>query len=75
MALGNVHLDTTKAADPLPKRDKALQKAGEYFLGAMRIDMHNIYGANGIGCVFAMQGKLAEAREAFSQVNFVYLRC
>ena len=33
------------------------------------MDPHNLYAANGIGCVFATRGKMSEAKEVFSLVR------
>lgn len=36
---------------------------------ALRIDSHNMYAANGIGCVLADRGLISEAKEVFGKVR------
>lgn len=68
LALGNVWMETARTA-PESKKAVYLKRATDFYKNVLKLDPHNLYAANGIGCVLAAQGKLLEAKDVFIQVR------
>uniref|UniRef100_A0A915NCG6 RNA polymerase-associated protein CTR9 n=1 Tax=Meloidogyne javanica TaxID=6303 RepID=A0A915NCG6_MELJA len=69
VALGNIWLEMlfsskTREKDAL-YRDRALS----YYTRVIKLRPHNIWAANGVGCVLAHKGAFLDARDIFSQVR------
>ncbi|OWF42944.1 RNA polymerase-associated protein CTR9 homolog isoform X2 [Mizuhopecten yessoensis] len=70
IALGNVWLSSLHQ----PMRDKDKEKRHQdralaMYKQVLRNDDHNIWAANGIGCVLAHKGCINESRDVFAQVR------
>jgi len=68
LGLGNIWLDWAPSA-PEEKRPTYLKRAFDYYQAVLKKDPTNIYAAHGIGCVYASQGKVNEAKAIFIQVR------
>lgn len=67
--LANVYLLSARPEEPA-KFAKALARAEDLYSRALRKDPSNIYAAHGLGCVFALKGKLTPAKEVFAKVFY-----
>eukprot|EP00051_Salpingoeca_urceolata_P015593 m.202965 g.202965 ORF g.202965 m.202965 type:complete len:1108 (+) comp18445_c0_seq7:124-3447(+) len=68
VALGNMYLMTARIEIPA-KYAASLQKAADIFSRVLIKDPKNIFAANGIGCILALKGQTAAARDVFIQVR------
>ena len=69
LQLGNIWLAAANGAPNEAKRLQYLGRAADSFKSVLKKDDRNLYAANGIGCVFAQQGRLAEAKDVFISVR------
>lgn len=71
ISIGNVWLQTQYLTSSVHKDRLAKQRslALKFFKHGLHHDAKNIYAANGIGCILAINGKFNEARDVFSQVR------
>eukprot|EP00729_Bicosta_minor_P005564 gene5564-32385_t len=68
LSLGNIWLDWAPSASA-EKRPVYLKRAFDHFRAVLLKDPHNVFATHGIGCYFALQGRLAEAKDIFIQVR------
>jgi len=64
LALGNIWLAAANSADS-EKKKKYLEYARDNYKIVLKKDKKNVYAANGIGCILAHHGRLAEAKDCF----------
>jgi tetratricopeptide (TPR) repeat protein len=68
LSLGNIWLDWAPSASA-EKQPVYLKRAFDHYRAVLLKDPHNVYASHGIGCVFALQGRLNEAKDIFIQVR------
>lgn len=71
LALGNDRLHAVRHEHSAEKRAQFIREALKLFDKVLRMDSHNVYAAHGMGICFALQGRLLDARDVFSQVREV----
>lgn len=62
VSLGNVYLHSWKD-------DKALNRACDFYMRALRKQPNNMYATHGVACVLAEKGRFAEAKEVLDMIN------
>jgi RNA polymerase-associated protein CTR9 len=67
--VGNVWLQSQYMSRDPEKCILARTRALSFYKAAIKHDPRNIYAANGIGCIFAVNRMFNEARDIFSQVR------
>jgi len=53
----------------LKEARERFKSAGDFYANVLAKEPRNVYAAQGLGCVLAEQGRLAEAKEIFAQVK------
>ncbi|KAL3097804.1 hypothetical protein niasHS_000539 [Heterodera schachtii] len=69
VALGNIWLEMLFSSKTHEKDASYRERAIAYYAKALKLRPHNIWAANGIGCVLAHKGNMMDARDIFSQVR------